>query len=207
MQLNSATSLATPANWRHGEPATRIESNSETLKRPTAFIVGRLGSGRMVAKKVLGKLRSFRTDPARLRPGEAGCIRLACSLKWMQACSPPRGKIFVHIALLDEGHGTFGRSVASLNGARLERSLECRRREEETPTITLSLRAFQRSCRDSSKSLKSGARRACKREGRSSTLLRERPLFLFNIALKLQLGPELYLPRCRRGRRHHARRR
>jgi hypothetical protein len=47
----------------------------------------------------------------------------------MCACAPPRGKMLLYIALLDEGHGKSSHSVEYLSGARLKRSLECRRRE------------------------------------------------------------------------------
>ena len=90
----------------------------------------------MLAKKVLGKPRFFRD----------GYDRLAWGREWMQTCAPLGGKILVHIAFLDEGHGNSDRSVACLNGARLKRSSECRRREGETLTITSSLRAFKLAC-------------------------------------------------------------
>src|SRR5579863_6025037 len=38
-------------------------------------------------------------------------------------------EMILHIGFLDEAHGGSNGSVACLNGARLERSLECRRRE------------------------------------------------------------------------------
>src|ERR1039458_3253144 len=71
---------------------------------------------------------------------------LACGNKRMCACAPPRGKMLLYIALLDEGHGKSSHSVENLSGARLKRSLECRRREGETLTATLSLRALQIAC-------------------------------------------------------------
>ena len=39
-------------------------------------------------------------------------------------------QVVLYIALLDEAHGGSSRSVACLKDARLERSLECWRREE-----------------------------------------------------------------------------
>ena len=45
-----------------------------------------------------------------------------------------------------------------------------------------------------------------KRKGRSSNLPRERPFLLFNIALKLELGSELNLPRRRGSSGHQTRR-
>jgi hypothetical protein len=42
---------------------------------------------------------------------------------------PAGRKMILYIAFLDEAHGSSSRSVTNLNGARLERSMECRRRE------------------------------------------------------------------------------
>jgi hypothetical protein len=78
----------------------------------------------------------------------------------MCACAPPSGKIILHIAFFDKGHGKSSGSVACLSGARLERNLECRRREGETLTATSSLRALQFACLRSRRSPDRAARSA-----------------------------------------------
>src|ERR1039458_6079543 len=70
----------------------------------------------------------------------------------MCACAAPCGKMLLYIALLDEGHGNSSHSFACLSGARRKRSLECGRREGETLTTTLSLRALPIACLRSHKS-------------------------------------------------------
>jgi hypothetical protein len=45
--------------------------------------------------------------------------------------TPPRCKIILYIAFLDDTHDNSSRSVVCLNGALLERSMQCRRPEEE----------------------------------------------------------------------------
>ena len=140
----------------------------------------------MISKKVLGKPRLLRRW-------------LACRLQRMQTRAPLRGKIIVHIAFLDEGHGNSGRSVVCLRDARLERNQECRRREGGNLTTSSSLPASKLVCRSDSKFLPERRKQcsACpqgatrEREGCPKTLSREPLPRLFNIALNLESDSEL----------------
>ena len=70
---------------------------------------------------------------------ETSCIRHALWPVQMNSPMTASGKMILYIAFLDESHGNSGRSVVCLEGARLKRSLECRRREGKTMSL-LSIR-------------------------------------------------------------------
>ena len=96
----------------------------------------------MFPKEVSGKLGWISRDRSRFRFRKAGGIWLTCGDERMCAGAPPCGKMFLHIAFFDESHGKSSCSVACLNGARLEPSLECRRREGRTLTTSFELTRF-----------------------------------------------------------------
>jgi hypothetical protein len=118
------------------------------LERFAAFIDTRRNglwrSLRMLPEKVLAEFGWICGVCTRLRCRNS---RRAYGGARLYACMPACGKIVRHIAFLYEGHGNSSRSAACLSGTRLERSLECRRREGETLTTTSSLRAFELACR------------------------------------------------------------
>jgi hypothetical protein len=91
---------------------------------------------RVFGNKILGKSRFCRVDCVRFGRGKTGCIGLALGLAQMDLGAEAGREVILHIALPDEAHGGSGRSVACLKDARLERSLECRRREGENGLLT-----------------------------------------------------------------------
>jgi len=96
----------------------------------------------MFLSKVFAKGRSVLRRNGRHVPRGA---RLAQRPDPAQPHSSPRSKMLFNIDFLDEGHDRSSLTAACLKGARLERSLECRRREGKQATsssIRLSAHAF-----------------------------------------------------------------
>src|SRR5208337_1824062 len=83
----------------------------------------------MFRKEILSKTRWICLDCVWFDHGVAGCIRLAYGFAQMYFCEERGMQVVLHIAALDGTHGGSSRSVACLKVARLERSLECWRRE------------------------------------------------------------------------------
>src|SRR5208283_2606808 len=83
----------------------------------------------MFRDEILREIRCIGFACARFRYGVAGCIGLAHRLAQMYLRTNLRRQVVLYIALLDEAHGSSSGMVACLKDARLERSLECRRRE------------------------------------------------------------------------------
>jgi len=85
----------------------------------------------MFRNKILGKNRRIEFNCVRFGHGAGGCIGVAYRVAQMYFCMEARRQMVLHIALPDLAHGDSSGSVAFLKDARLERSLECRRREGE----------------------------------------------------------------------------
>ena len=113
---------------------------------------GRYAGRRMFRNEILNKSRWISFDCVRFGHGVAGCIGLAYGLAQIYLCAEARRQMVLHVALLREAHGDSSGLVAYLKDARLERSLECRRREGEDGVLFQayaypSLRADGLSCR------------------------------------------------------------
>jgi hypothetical protein len=92
----------------------------------------------------------------------------------MYLCVEAGRQMVLHIALPDLAHGDSSGSVAYLKDARLERSLECRRREGENKVL---LRAYAHaSLRADGLSYLLGQRIANGSSGKSSTALMPRTI-------------------------------
>jgi hypothetical protein len=85
----------------------------------------------MFRNEIRSKIQWICFDYVRFAHGVAGCIGLAYGLAQMYLRAVAGRQVVLYIAFLDEAHGGSSRSVAYLKDARLERSLECRRREGE----------------------------------------------------------------------------
>jgi hypothetical protein len=83
----------------------------------------------MFRHEIQSKSRWIGFDCVRFGHGIAGCIRLTDRVAQMYFCAEARRQMIPRIALPDLAHGDSSGSVAYLKDARLERSLECRRRE------------------------------------------------------------------------------
>src|SRR5208283_5511004 len=83
----------------------------------------------MFRYEILSKSRWIGFDCVRFGHGVTGCIGLACRVAQMYLCAKARRQMVLHITLPDLAHGDSSGSVAYLKDARLERSLECQRRE------------------------------------------------------------------------------
>jgi hypothetical protein len=90
---------------------------------------GRYAGRRMLRNKILSKSRWSGFDCVRFGHGVTGCIGLAYGLAQVYLCAEARRQMVLHIALPDLARGDSSGSVAYLKDARLERSLECQRRE------------------------------------------------------------------------------
>jgi hypothetical protein len=99
----------------------------------------------MLRDKISREIR-FCIDDVRSAFGDAGCILLG----QMSIC-PKRGRqMVIHIAFLEETHDGSSRTVAYLKDGRLERSLDCRRREGGGRAAPdLSIRLLEPVCRRS----------------------------------------------------------
>lgn len=97
---------------------------------------GRCVRGRVFRNEIFSKTRRCCIDCVRFGRGKTGCIGLALGLAQMDLGAEAGRAVVLHIALPDETHGDSGRPVACLKDARLERSLECRRREGENGLLT-----------------------------------------------------------------------
>ncbi len=83
----------------------------------------------MFRNEILSKSQWIAFDCSRFGHGVAGCIGLAYRIAQMYLCAEARRQMVLHIALPDLAHGDSSGPVAYLKDARLEPSLECRRRE------------------------------------------------------------------------------
>jgi len=86
----------------------------------------------MFCNKILSKTQWICLNRIRFRIGEAGCIGLALERTKMGLCVVAGRQVVLFVASFDQAHGDSSGSVAYLNVARLERSLECQRREGGT---------------------------------------------------------------------------
>ncbi len=85
------------------------------------------GAGeRMFSKEILSKTQWI---CARLGDGVAGCRGRAFGAAQMYLRAETGGRMVLRIVFFDIAHGGSSRPVACLKDARLERNLECRRRE------------------------------------------------------------------------------
>jgi hypothetical protein len=73
---------------------------------------------------------------ARLSLGKTGCVGLAFGRAQMNLREEGRTHVILHIASNDDAHAGSSGSVAEEEDARLERSLECRRREGKNGLLT-----------------------------------------------------------------------
>ena len=89
----------------------------------------------MFRNEFLSKTRWICLDCVRFGHGVAGCIGPAHGFAQMYFCEERGMQVVLHIAFLDEAHGGSSRSVACLKVTRLERSLECWRREGENELL------------------------------------------------------------------------
>ncbi len=85
----------------------------------------------MFRYEILSKCWRSDFDCVRFGPGVTGCIGLAYWNAQMYSSVEARRQIVLHVTLGCLAHGDSSGSVAFLKDARLERSLECRRREEK----------------------------------------------------------------------------
>ena len=85
-------------------------------------------------QRALNRTAGFRFCAGGLLVWDTGCIWLTC--RWSQMyLSPIAGrKMIFDVGFVDKTHGSSSRSVAYLHDARLEQSLDCRRREGEAKT-------------------------------------------------------------------------
>jgi hypothetical protein len=90
----------------------------------------------MFSNEILSKIRCACLDCNRLGRGEAGGVELAFRMAQMDLCAVAGSQVVLHVAFFNGAHGGSSGSVAYLKDARLERSLECRRREGENGLLT-----------------------------------------------------------------------
>ena len=83
----------------------------------------------MLPNEILGKTQWICLDCFRFGRGKTGCVGLAYWIAQMYLRAEAGGQMVLDIAFPDVAHGGPSRPVACLKDARLERSLECRRRE------------------------------------------------------------------------------
>jgi hypothetical protein len=83
----------------------------------------------MFLKEILSKTRWICLDCVWFDYGVAGCIGLAYGFAQMYICEERWMQVVLHFVSIDGTHGGSSRSVACMKVARLERSLECWRRE------------------------------------------------------------------------------
>lgn len=100
----------------------------------------------MFGNEILSKTCRIGIARIEFRYGVADGIGLAYGLAQMDLGVGARRRGVLYMALLDEAHGSSSGLVACLKDARLERSLECRRRERKNGLLlqayaTPSLRA------------------------------------------------------------------
>jgi hypothetical protein len=86
----------------------------------------------MFRNEIVGKTQWICLNCVRFSYGVAGCIGLAHGRAQMYSCEKGGMQVGPHVASLVGTHDGSSRSVAYLKVARLERRLECGRREGET---------------------------------------------------------------------------
>jgi hypothetical protein len=79
--------------------------------------------------------------------GEARYVELVCSEKGAAGGAAAGGQMVLDITFTERAHASSSRSVECLNGARLELSLECRRRGGEVLSTNLSIHSVRVACR------------------------------------------------------------
>ena len=90
----------------------------------------------MFRNKVRCKTRHIGCVCIALSSGEASGIGLAFGRAQMYLRAEIKRQVILHVASLDEAHGESICSVGWPEDARLERSLECRRREGRNGLLT-----------------------------------------------------------------------
>ena len=112
----------------------------------TASLGRAAGASRIVAARagllacVLNQNCRIPVRASALSAGKISCTRHASRMSLQPQFGAAGSKVTLHVAFLDEDHSNSRGTVASLEGARLERSLDCRRREGES----LLIRAYTR---------------------------------------------------------------
>src|ERR1700728_5279426 len=101
----------------------------------------------MLNDEIVSKGRGLRLGCLGFNPGKTGCIGLAHWLAQMDLCTEARREVVLDVALPDVAHRGSSRSVACLKDARLERSLECQRREGGERAAVSSIRQHEPACR------------------------------------------------------------
>lgn len=96
---------------------------------------GHLAGRRMFCNEILGKSRWIGFDCVRLGLRVAGFVGLAYRTAQMYFRAEARRQVVLYIALPELAHSDSSGSVACLKDARLERSLECRRREGKNEVL------------------------------------------------------------------------
>lgn len=95
----------------------------------------------MIRNEIIRKRRRLCFDCAWLGYGRSSRTGRSFRRTQMYLRAVTRRQVVLDIALFDEAHRGSRRSVAYLNGARPERSLECWRREKGKPTTSVSIRS------------------------------------------------------------------